>query len=232
LNLSTASGEAPGGKGEGEEKETMNTLSPEMIPRTIENLKKNEMEALYFPTAVEAREEVLKRIPPAAKVGIGGSITLRQMGLLEALRERGNEVYDHWKEGLSKEERQAVGRNHPRSDFFVTSTNALTVDGKLVNVDATGNRVSSMVFGPGKVIVVAGLNKVVKNVSQGLARLKKVAAPRNCQRRKDPTPCAQDLICRDCDSPARLCRVTTIIERRPWGIREFTVILVGEELGY
>jgi L-lactate utilization protein LutB len=212
--------------------EKMSSLSPDIIPRTIENLKKNGMEALYFPTAVEAREEVLKRIPPAAKVGIGGSMTLREMGLLEVLRQRGNEVYDHWKEGLSKEERRAVGKNHPRADFFVTSTNALTVDGKLINVDATGNRVSSMVFGPEKVIVVAGLNKIVKNLNQGLARLKKVAAPRNCQRRKDPTPCAQDLICRDCDSPARLCRVTTIIERRPWGIKEFAVILVGEELGY
>ena len=210
----------------------MNTVSAELIPGIIENLKKNEMEALYFPTAEAARNEVLKRIPPAAKVGIGGSVTLREIGLLEALRQRGNEVYDHWKEGLSKEERQSVGKKHLGADFFVTSTNALTVDGKLINVDATGNRVSSMVFGPEKVIVVAGLNKIVKNLNQGLARLKKVAAPRNCQRRKDPTPCAQDLICRDCDSPARLCRVTTIIERRPWGIKEFAVILVGEELGY
>jgi L-lactate utilization protein LutB len=208
----------------------LNTV--EMIPRIIENLKKNEMEALYFPTAAEAGEEVLKRIPPAARVGIGGSVTLREMGLLEALRRRGNEVYDHWKEGLSKEERQSVGKKHQTADFFVTSTNALTADGKLINVDATGNRVASMVFGPEKVIVVAGINKIVKNLNQGLARLKKVAAPRNCRRRKDPTPCAEDLICRDCDTPARLCRVTTMIERRPWGIKEFTVILVGEELGY
>ena len=90
----------------------MNTVSAELIPGIIENLKKNEMEALYFPTAEAARNEVLKRIPPAAKVGIGGSVTLREIGLLEALRQRGNEVYDHWKEGLSKEERQAVGKKH------------------------------------------------------------------------------------------------------------------------
>ena len=198
----------------------------------MENIKQNEMEALYFSDAEEARAEVIKKIPPGARVGIGGSITLREMGLPDALRERGHEVYDHWKEGLSKEERQDVGKKQQRADFFLTSTNALTMDGKLINVDATGNRVSSMIFGPTKVIVIAGVNKLVKNLNEGLSRLKKVAAPKNCQRRKDPTPCAQDLVCHNCDTPARLCRVTTIIEKRPWGIKEFTIILVGQELGY
>jgi hypothetical protein len=154
------------------------------------------------------------------------------MGLLEVLEKRGHEVFNHWKEGLSKEDRQAATKKQQRADFFVTSTNALTQDGKLVNVDATGNRVTSMIFGPGKVIVVTGVNKIVRNLNQGMARIKKVVAPQNCRRRKDPTPCAQDLVCHDCDTPARLCRVTTIIERRPWGVGEFTVILVGEELGY
>lgn len=210
----------------------MKNIPEEIIRKVLESLRKNEMEALYFLTAHEAQVEILKRIPGKAKVGIGGSVTLREMGLIQDLKKRGNEVYDHWKEGLSKEGRMEVGRKQQRGDFFLTSTNALTMDGKLVNVDATGNRVTSMIFGPEKVIVVAGINKIVKTVNQGLARLKKVAAPQNCRRRKDPTPCAQDLICHDCDSPARLCRVTTIIERRPWGIKEFVVILVGQELGY
>ena len=210
----------------------MMSIPPETIAEVVARLKKNEMEALYFSTAAEAREEVLRRIPPKATVGIGGSVTLREMGLLEALEKRGNEVYDHWKEGLSQEERQEVVKKHQRSDVFLTSTNALTMDGKLINVDATGNRVASMIFGPKRVMVITGVNKIVKNLNQGLVRVKKIAAPRNCQRRKDPTPCAQDLSCHDCDTPARLCRVTTIIERRPWGMKEFTVILVGEELGY
>jgi hypothetical protein len=210
----------------------MKSIIPGTIDKVIESLKKNEMEAVYFQTVAEAREEVLRRIPSGARVGIGGSITLREMGILEALEKRGNEVYDHWKEGLSKERRQEVGKMQQRADFFLASTNALTLDGKLINVDATGNRVASMIFGPERVMVIAGVNKIVKNLNEGLARVKKVAAPRNCQRRKDPTPCAQDLICHNCDTPARLCRVTTIIERRPWGIKEFAVILVGEELGY
>ena len=210
----------------------MKSITPETIDKVIECLKKNEMEAVYFPTVAEAKEEILRRIPSGARVGIGGSITLREMGIPEALEKRGDEVYDHWKEGLSKERRQEVGKKQQRSDFFLSSTNALTLDGKLINVDATGNRVSSMIFGPERVMVIAGVNKIVKNLNEGLARVKKVAAPRNCKRRKDPTPCAQDLICHNCDTPARLCRVTTIIERRPWGIKEFAVLLVGEELGY
>jgi L-lactate utilization protein LutB len=210
----------------------MKSINPETIDKVIECLKKNEMEAVYFPTVAEAKEEILRRIPSGARVGIGGSITLREMGIPEALEKRGDEVYDHWKEGLSKEGRQEVGKKQQKSDFFLSSTNALTLDGKLINVDATGNRVASMIFGPERVMVIAGVNKIVKNLNEGLARVKKVAAPRNCQRRKDPTPCAQDLICHNCDTPARLCRVTTIIERRPWGIKEFAVILVGEELGY
>ncbi|HXZ34865.1 MAG TPA: lactate utilization protein [Thermodesulfobacteriota bacterium] len=210
----------------------MKFASPEIIARVVESLKKNEMEAVYFSTVAEAKNEVLRRIPLGAKVGIGGSITLREMGIPEVLEKKGHEVYDHWREGLSKEKRQEVGKKHQRADVFLTSTNALTLDGKLINVDATGNRVSSMIFGPEKVVVISGVNKIVRNLSEGLARIKKVAAPRNCQRRKDPTPCAQDLICRNCNTPARLCRVTTIIERRPWGIKDFSVILVGEELGY
>ena len=209
----------------------MEPIPPETIAEVVASLKKNEMEALYFPTAAEAKEEVLRRVPPGATVGAGGSVTLREMGLLEALENRGNEVYDHWKEGLSPEGRLEVGRKHQRSDVFITSTNALTLDGKLINVDATGNRVTSMIMGPQKVLVITGVNKIVKNLNRGLARLKKIA-PRNCRRRKDPTPCSQDLTCHDCVTPARICRVTTIIEKKPRGMKEFTVILVGEELGY
>ena len=95
----------------------MKNISSEIIQKAVESLKKNEMEALYFPTAQEAQREILRRIPPQGKVGIGGSLTLRQMGLLEALEKRGNEVFNHWKEGLSKEDRQAVGKKQQRADF-------------------------------------------------------------------------------------------------------------------
>ena len=209
----------------------MENLPDGYIQITLERLKKNGMDAFYHPTAGESAEEILRQIPREATVGVGGSITVREMGIPEALIRRGQKVYDHWQE-KTKEARHAIGRLQQQSDYFLTSTNALTLDGKLINVDASGNRVASMIFGPSHVIVVAGINKIVPNLEAGLARLRNIAAPKNCQRRQDPTPCARDLVCRDCESPGRLCRVTTIIERKPFGLRSLSVYIIGEELGY
>jgi L-lactate utilization protein LutB len=206
-------------------------ISREIIETTLAGLKKHGFEALFFPTSADARQEILRRIPARARVGIGGSVTLREIGILDDLSHRGNTLYNHWQEGLSKEGRFEMGRKQQTADFFLASTNALTQDGKLINVDATGNRVTSMVFGPPQVIVVTGTNKIVKDLAEGLERIKKVVAPRNCQRRKDPTPCAVDGVCRDCNSPGRLCRITTIIERKPFDTN-LAVFLIGEELGY
>ena len=152
------------------------------------------MKARIVPTSAQARNDVLDMIPRNAKVGIGGSMTIRQLGLIEALRDRGNEVYDHWQSGLSKEERLAVARKHVSADYFVSSSNALTMDGKLVNTDNTGNRVSALIFGPQHVIVVVGTNKIVETVEEGMKRIKETAAPLNCQRRNDDTPCAKGKI--------------------------------------
>jgi L-lactate utilization protein LutB len=207
------------------------TLPDELIATTLDRLRDHGMNAAYYPTAREAAADILRGIPREATVGIGGSITIREMGLPEALRQRSQTVHDHWQEE-SRKARHAIGRLQQRSDCFLTSTNALTVNGELVNVDASGNRVSAMVFGPSRVIVVAGVNKLVPDVAAALQRVKTVAAPQNCQRRGDRTPCARDLVCRDCDSPHRLCRVTTIIERRPYGLDRMDVFVVGEALGY
>ena len=209
----------------------MEHLPADYIQIIMDQLNKNGMGAFYHPTARESAEEILQQIPREATVGVGGSITVREMGIPEALIKRGQKVYDHWQE-KTKEARHAIGRLQQQSNYFLTSTNALTLDGKLINVDASGNRVTSMIFGPSHVIVVAGINKIVPNLEAGLARLKKIAAPKNCQRRHDPTPCARDLVCRDCESPGRLCRVTTIIERRPFGLSSLSVYLIGENLGY
>jgi L-lactate utilization protein LutB len=209
----------------------MENLPADYIQITLERLRKNGMGAFYYSTAREAAEEILRQIPREATVGVGGSITVREMGIPEALIKRGQKVYDHWQE-KTREARTAIGRLQQQSDYFLASTNALTMDGKLINVDASGNRVTSMIFGPSHVIVVAGINKIVLNLEAGLARLKKIAAPKDCQRHKISTPCAQDLVCRDCESPGRLCRVTTIIERKPYGLEQLNVYLIGEELGY
>ena len=202
------------------------------MDRLLNTLQKNGMDACFVHTREQARAKVLDMIPTKAKVGIGGSITIRQLGLIEALRDRGNEVYDHWQSGLSKDERLAVAKKQVSADYFLSSSNALTMDGKLVNTDNTGNRVSALVFGPQHVIVVLGTNKIVETVEEGIKRIKETAAPLNCQRRNDNTPCAKGKDCPDCNSPDRLCRVTSVIEKKTKGIGSLSVIIVQEELGY
>jgi len=204
----------------------------EKVKNLLGRLRDNGMNAIFVPTAQQAKAKVLGMIPREAEVGIGGSVTIRQMGLLEALFERGNEVCEHWQSGSTKDERMQMARKAVSADYYLSSSNAVTMDGKLVNTDNTGNRVSALVFGPQHVIVVVGVNKIVRDVDAGIRRIKEKAAPLNCQRRKDNTPCAKGKKCPDCNSPDRLCRVTSIIEKKTRGIRSLSVIIVGEELGY
>jgi hypothetical protein len=118
------------------------------------------------------------------------------------------------------------------AEYFLTSTNALTQDGKLVNTDNTGNRVAAMIYGPRHVICVAGRNKVVDDLEAAFDRIKNKAAPMNTKRRQDKTPCVKTGKCEDCSSPARICRVTTILDRKTKGVDTFTVILVDQDLGF
>lgn len=198
----------------------------------IDNLTRNGFQACFVETAAEARETVLRMVPLGAPVGVGGSVTIRQLNLIETLRGQGHEVYDHWQEGLSPDEIRAVKLKHITSPVFLTSTNAITQDGRLVNIDNTGNRVAAMVFGPEQVIVVAGQNKIVAGLDEALERIKTKVAPVNTQRRGDKTPCAVTGQCQDCHSPDRICRVTAILERKTKGVGTFSVIIVGETLGY
>lgn len=204
----------------------------EGVKDVLEKLRKNGMQAVFVPTAEQAKTKVLEMIPQKARVGIGGSITVRQLGLIEALSERGNEVSEHWQSGLSKDERIQMAKKALSAEYYLSSSNALTMDGKLVNTDNTGNRVAALVFGPQHVIVIIGVNKIVKDVDAGFQRIRQRAAPLNCQRRKENTPCAKTGKCEDCNSPDRLCRVTSIIEKKSKGIESFSVIIIGEELGY
>lgn len=198
----------------------------------IKKLNSNGMESYYFTNSQEAKAHVLNMIPRTATVGIGGSVTVREMGLLDALAERGTEYFDHWVPGLSKEEIIEVKRKMVAADYFLTSTNGLTRDGKLVNIDNTGNRVAAMIFGPKHVIVVTGENKIVDDAHAAIQRIKEEAVPKNTSRRGDNTPCAMGETCPECNSPDRLCRVTSIIEKKTKGVDTFTVVIVGENLGY
>lgn len=167
--------------------------------KAVSALLKNGFEAIYMPDRASAAGEVLNRVPHESDVGVGGSVTIRDMGLIEALRSSGHTVYDHWESGLSGKDLLKVRKAQLNAGVFITSSNAVTLDGKLVNVDASGNRVAAMIFGPNKVIVVAGVNKIVRDVGDALERIKGIASPKNCHRRNDPTPCAKTLFVRTAD---------------------------------
>jgi LUD domain len=196
----------------------------------ISVLKKHEFDARFFTTAPEAVQAVLEVIPVDAEVGTGGSWTLRQIGAYEALKGRGNEVYVHDPE-MSFEESLQVRRKALASPFYLSSSNAITLKGEIVNVDGMGNRVAGLSFGPSTAIVIAGYNKLVPDLEAALQRIREVAAPANAARYNLDTPCVKKGQCQDCSNPARICRITTIISRRPI-LTDFKVFLVGESLGF
>jgi len=203
----------------------------ERIKKTIENLRAHAFPVEYCPGKQEAAQLVLQYIPADATVGVGGSVTIRELGLIDALTERGHTVYDHSAEGLSPQEVLATRIKQMTCDCFLCSVNAIAQTGELVSIDGVGNRINAMSFGPKKVIIVAGENKIAEDLPRALERVRNVAAPQNARRLGLALPCAKTGHCEDCNSPLRICRSILIMERRPH-LTDITVVLVREELGY
>jgi len=185
-------------------------------------------DAVFVRTRTEALEELLNRVPAGATVGVGGSLTLGQIGALEALRERGHEVFTPSSDA-SREEKYALRRRGLTADVFLTGVNAVTADGEIVNLDGSGNRVAATCFGPGRVIYVLGINKLCFDLEEAISRVRNFAAPANAMRLKLKTPCADTGFCHDCDSEGRICNRLVIHLRAGRG--EHSVIVVGEPLG-
>ncbi len=195
------------------------------IKKVVASLKANRFDIVEFvEDADTAVKKVLDLIPPEAKVGTGGSMTIRQIGLRDQLLKRGN--IQAFRPGQVPPE---DFRRLP-SDIFLTSSNAVTLDGKLVNIDATGNRVTNMIFGPRKAILVIRQNKIVSTVDEAIKRIKYVIAPYHGMTMGIQAPCAKSGKCSDCKSPGRICNITTIIEKKP-RMTEIAIILVGQDLG-
>jgi hypothetical protein len=198
----------------------------------IKHLTKRRMEASYAPTAAQARDEVLAMIPKGASVGRCGSMSAVELGLWEALATKpGVAIIDPYQPGLPPEEAAARRTRGLIADYMIASSNAITMDGKLVNLDGLGNRVAAMCYGPKKVILVVGLNKVAPDLETAMARVKHHAAPINAIRLGRATPCVETGLCYDCKSPERICYMWSIIEGHMLANR-IHVKLVGEDLGY
>lgn len=198
--------------------------------KVVEALKKNRFDAVYIPTKEDARQIILDMISADSSIGLGGSVTIRQLDIIDEFSKRGNTVFNHSLSTLDREEKMAIRRKQLTADFFITSTNAITYDGKLVNYDGTGNRVAAMIFGPKKTIIIAGINKIVKNTDSAMERIETISAPLNNKRLNLPNPCTKTGVCEDCQGSTRICNVVTIIKKQP-SQGNITVIIIGEELG-
>jgi L-lactate utilization protein LutB len=206
-----------------------------IVSETLEALKLNGFRSVYVANRKEALQKILEEIPLEASVGAGDSLTLKEIGVFEELKKRGFTLLWPFDEKVPKEERRSIERKTLLTDVFLSGSNALTMDGKIVNVDATGNRVAGMIFGPKKAIIVVGVNKIVKNVEEALKRIRKVAAPQNAKRIREERawellPCVEFGECVDCNAQNRICNITAIIEKKPRAI-DIAVIIVGEKLG-
>ncbi len=214
----------------------------ERIQKTINALKSNHMDVYFCETGAEAKEKAMSLIEKGSTVAIGGSVTVSSLGILDELR---SGEYNFIDRHLAKtpEELKEVFRKSFFADSYICSTNAITVNGELYNVDGTGNRVACMLYGPDSVVIVAGVNKIVDNLDEAFVRLKKIAGPLNCKRLNKNTYCQRLGECvafsngkehemtSACKSPDRICRDFVVMSEQVQKGR-IKIVLVNEDLGY
>jgi hypothetical protein len=195
------------------------------------NLSVNNIELLKFNDRKECLNYLISKLHKDMKIGWGGSMTLRECGILDYLRnEKFPYILDRDNPKLTHEEKTAMQRQMFLSDIFLSSANALTEDGLIVNVDGSGNRVAATIYGPDKVYFVVGVNKLVKNYDEAIQRIRNFAAPTNVRRLGFNTPCSKTLVCQDCTSKNRICNYTVVIKRAANPGR-ISVLLINEKLG-
>ena len=212
------------------------------INKTVENLKRNNM----VPYVLEKAEDIIPLLkdllPEDATVGVGGSETLTKLGVISFLREGNYKFFDRYAKGLTRPEAVEVMRQSLLADVFLTSSNAVTEKGELYNVDGNGNRVAALCFGPKEVFVIVGANKIVKDINAAEERVKKIAAPKNCQRLAIPSPCSKTgecvslslenrEICDGCATENRICS-SYVISGYQRNKDRIKVIICKESMGY
>lgn len=211
--------------------ESINWLNTKKIERTIESLEKNNMKGYY----AKNNEDLLNLIKSIAKEGevvsVGGSISLFETKVIDLLRSGRYEFLDRYKEGLTPNDIKEIYRKSFSCDTYFASANAITEDGEIFNVDGNGNRVAAILYGPDKVILVVGVNKIVKDLDEAIKRNKEVSAPANGKRLNTKTPCAKVGYCMDCNSEDRICCEYTLIKKQRTANR-IHVIFINDSIGY
>lgn len=195
----------------------------------VKNLQSRHFDAVYCATREEALKRALEWIPEGATVGWGGAMTAQQIGLIDAVNSGPYTAMDR-ANCATPEEREAMMHKHLTSDVFLTGANGMSLDGQMVNIDGTGNRVAAIAYGPKTVLVLVGMNKVMDTLEEAVRRARTVAAPLNQQRFLLDNPCSTTGTCADCKSPTCICNQIIITRNcRPQGRIKF--VLIGEDLG-
>jgi L-lactate utilization protein LutB len=186
--------------------------------------------AYYAENCDEAKAKVLEIVPEGSSIAMGGSVTLGDMGLVDIFRSDKYRFYDRYATG-SYEETYKVYRESMMADWLVTGSNAITRQGEIVNTDSSGNRAGGIIFGPDKVLIVVGANKVVDDLPAAFKRIKEIA-PMNAKRIGHQTPCAVSGKCENCETPQSICNATSIIHNGRKHPGRFTVIVIAEDVGF
>lgn len=203
----------------------------EKINKTKASLEKNNYQVYVVESPEEATKKLGEIMEKGSTVSVGGSMTVNGSGILELLRNGDYNFLDRYKEGLTGEEMGKLFRECFFADYYISSSNAITEGGELVNMDGNGNRVAAMIFGPKKIIVVAGVNKIVGSLDEAYERVRNLASPVNCKRLNKKTPCTVTGRCMDCASPDRICNHYVVTYRQNAPGRGI-VILIKQDLGY
>ena len=210
----------------------MNENAEVIYAAKLERLKKKLEERQFAVTLLKRKEEVLpflkSAVPEGASIGVGGSVTLDECGVIEWLTDNPNYRFI---DRYHTDDRRRAFRESLLADVFLMSTNAVTMDGILYNVDGTGNRAAALIYGPDQVYVIAGVNKIAENLDAAIARVEQTAAPINNVRLKKPNPCTAFGECVHCNESSSICNQFVFTRRcQPPG--RIHVVLVNEELGY
>ncbi len=211
--------------------QNMNWLLQKKIESTMVALKRNNFVPHYVENISQLQETLKSMIPTDSNVAVGGSVTLFESGVIDLLRKGPYTFWDRYEEGLTPSDIRDVFLKSFDADYYFTSSNALTEDGCLFNVDGTGNRTAAMIYGPKHVFVIVGINKLVSDTNAAIERNKKTAAPANAKRLNRNTPCAQTGVCSDCNSPDRVCS-DFVLMKHQINPNRIHVFIVNASLGY
>lgn len=201
------------------------------IELLIKNFKRNRITATLLNSEAEFTKYLINNIPANSTVGVGDSMTLEKLGVYDFLRSGSFHFLNKYKEGLSRDEKRAIYLKNFDADIFLSGVNAISTEGKIYNLDGNGSRAAPIIYGPRKVILVSGTNKIVENEAAALERIKRVAAPLDNIRLGKSNPCVKKGYCTDCHSKTKICNYHTVIQGQ-FDENRIELVLLRGEYGY